>query len=213
MPDGKSLLVGGHDGAQVGLWLLPLGGAGKKRTLGDVSPSWSFWVDATAGRNGGIAFAGSTPNQPSEVYSMASPNDEPIRLTNNNQEIAALALGRTERFEWEGPDKFHEDGVLIYPPGFQKGKKYPLVLIIHGGPRAATPTQYSFLPQFVAAQDCVVFQPNYRGSENLGNAYTHASLNDRGDGPGRDVRAGIYTVKKLRFLAQSPIPLSALSFA
>ena len=211
-PDGKSLLVGGHDGAQVGLWLLPLGGAAKKLPLGDVSPSWSFWVDATVGRNGGIAFAGSTPNQPSELYYMASPNDAPIRLTNNNQEIAALALGRTGRFEWQGPDKFHEDGVLIYPPGFQKGKKYPLVLIIHGGPRAATTTQYSFLPQFVAAQDCVVFEPNYRGSENLGNAYTHAIWNDAGDGPGRDVMAGIDAVKKLGFVDETRIAVSGWSY-
>jgi dipeptidyl aminopeptidase/acylaminoacyl peptidase len=212
MPDGKSLLVGGHDGTQVSLWLQPLGGAAKKLPLGDVSPSWSFWVDATVGRNGEIAFAGSTPNQPSELYYMATPNDPPKRLTNNNQEIAALALGRTERFEWQGPDKFHEDGVIIYPPGFQKDKKYPLVLIIHGGPRATTTTQYSFLPQFVAAHDCVVFQPNYRGSENLGNAYTRAIWNDAGDGPGRDVMAGIEALKKLGFVDESKIAVSGWSY-
>lgn len=212
MPDGKSLLVGGHDGTQVSLWLQPLSGAAKKLPLGDVSPSWSFWVDATVGRNGEIAFAGSTPNQPSELYYMATPNDPPKRLTNNNQEIAALALGRTEHFEWQGPDKFHEDGVIIYPPGFQKDKKYPLVLIIHGGPRATTTTQYSFLPQFVAAHDCVVFQPNYRGSENLGNAYTRAIWNDAGDGPGRDVMAGIDALKKLGFVDESKIAVSGWSY-
>ncbi len=212
MPDGKSLLVGGHDGAQVGLWLQPLGGTAKKLPLGEVSPSWSFWVDATVGRNGEIAFAGGTPNQPSELYYMATPNDTPMRLTNNNQEIGALALGRTERFEWQGPDKFHEDGVVLYPPGFQKERKYPLVLIIHGGPRAATTTQFSFLPQFMAAQDCVVFQPNYRGSENLGNAYTRAIWNDAGDGPGRDVLAGIDALKKLGFVDESKIGVSGWSY-
>jgi dipeptidyl aminopeptidase/acylaminoacyl peptidase len=212
MPDGKSLLVGGHDGVQVGLWLQPLGGAAKQLALGDVSPSWSFWVDATVGRNGEIAFTGSTPNQPSELYYMASTNDPPKRLTNNNQEIAALSLGRTERIEWQGPDKFHEDGVLIYPPGFQKDKKYPLVLIVHGGPRAASTTQFSFLPQFVAAQDCVVFQPNYRGSENRGNAYTRAIWNDAGAGPGRDVIAGIDAVKKLGFVDESRIAVSGWSY-
>ena len=211
MPDGKSLLVGGHDGTQVSLWLQPLGGTAKKLPLGDVSPSWSFWVDVTVGRNGEIAFAGSTPNQPSELYYMATPNDEPRRLTNNNQEIAALALGRTERFEWQGPDNFHEDGVLVYPPGFQKGAKYPLVLIIHGGPRAASTTQYSFLPQFAAGHDFVVFEPNYRGSENLGNAYTRAIWNDMGDGPGRDVMAGLEAVKKLGFIDESRIAVSGWS--
>jgi dipeptidyl aminopeptidase/acylaminoacyl peptidase len=212
MPDGKSLLVGGHDGAQVALWLQPLGGTAKKLPLGDVSPSWSFWVDATVGRNGEIAFAGSTPNQPSELYYMATPNDSPKRLTNYNQEIAALALGHTERFEWQGPDKFHEDGVIVYPPGFQKEKKYPLVLIIHGGPRAASTTQFSLFPQFVAAQDCVVFEPNYRGSENLGNDYTHAIWNDAGDGPGRDVMAGLEAVKKLGFVDESRIGVSGWSY-
>src|SRR5437764_4755348 len=43
MPDGKSLLVGGHDGTRTALWLLPLGGAAKRLDLGDVSPSWGFW--------------------------------------------------------------------------------------------------------------------------------------------------------------------------
>jgi dipeptidyl aminopeptidase/acylaminoacyl peptidase len=212
MPDGKSLLVGGHDGTQVSLWLQPLGGAAKKLPLGDVSPSWSFWVDVAVGRNGEIAFAGSTPNQPSELYYMATPNDAPTQLTNNNQEIAALALGRTEQFEWQGPDDLREDGVLVYPPGFQKGAKYPLVLIIHGGPRAATTTQYSFLPQFVAGHDCVVFEPNYRGSENLGNAYTRAIWNDMGDGPGRDVMAGVEAVKKLGFIDESRIAVSGWSY-
>ena len=212
MPDGKSLLVGGHDGAQVALWLQPLSGAAKKLPLGEVSPSWSFWVDVAVGRSGEIAFAGSTPNQPSELYFMTSPNDLPKRLTNYNQAIAALALGHTERFEWQGPDKFHEDGVVVYPPAFQKEKKYPLVLIIHGGPRAASTTQFSFLPQFVAAQDCVVFEPNYRGSENLGNAYTHAIWNDAGDGPGRDVMAGIEAIKKLGFVDESRIAVSGWSY-
>jgi dipeptidyl aminopeptidase/acylaminoacyl peptidase len=212
MPDGKSLLVGGHDGTQVGLWLQPLGGPAKKLTLGDASPSWSFWVDAFVGRKGEIAFAGSTPGQPSELYYMSSVNDEPKRLTNFNQEIAALALGRTEKFEWQGPDKFAEDGVIVYPPGFQKGKKYPLVLIIHGGPRAASTTQFSFFAQFVAAQDCVVFQPNYRGSENLGNAYTRAIWNDAGDGPGRDVMAGMEALKKQGFVDESRIGVSGWSY-
>ena len=212
MPDGKSLLVGGHDGTQVALWLQTIGGSAKKLPLGDISPSWSFWVDAFVGRNSEIAFAGSTANQSSELYYMATPNDAPKRLTNFNQEIASRAQGKTEKFEWQGPDKFREDGAVVYPPDFQKDKKYPLVLIIHGGPRAATTTQFSFLPQFVAAHDCVVFEPNYRGSENLGNAYTRAIWNDAGDGPGRDVMAGIEALKKLGFVDESKIAVSGWSY-
>jgi dipeptidyl aminopeptidase/acylaminoacyl peptidase len=213
MPDGKSLLVGGHDGTEVSLWLQPAGGgAAKKLALGDVSPSWSFWVDVAVGRDGAIALTGSTPGQPSELYYMASTNEAPKRLTDFNREIASLSLGRRERFEWQGPDKFSEDGVVVYPPEFDKSKKYPLVLVIHGGPRAASTTQFSFLSYLIAAKDCVVFEPNYRGSENLGNAYTRAIWNDAGDGPGRDVMAGIEALKKQRFVDESKIAVSGWSY-
>ena len=212
MPDGNSLLVGGHDGTTTSLWLQPLSGSPKKLSLGDISPSWAFWVDAFVGRKGEIAFTGSTPSHPSELYYMASTSDTPRRLTNFNDGIAALALGKSEKIEWKGPDNFHEDGVLVYPPDFQKGKKYPLVLIIHGGPQASTTTQFSLLPQVMATHGYVVFEPNYRGSDNLGNAYQRAIWNDAGDGPGRDVIAGIDAVKKLGFVDESKIAVTGWSY-
>src|SRR5882672_1387540 len=212
MPDGNSLLVGGHDATQTSLWVQPLSGAAKKLSLGDISPSWSFWVDAFVGRKGDIAFTGSTPAQPSELYYMASATDPPKRLTDFNHEIAALALSKAQRFEWKGPDNFQEDGILVYPPDFQKGRKYPLVLIIHGGPTASSTTQFSFLSQLMAAHGYVVFSPNYRGSDNLGNAYQRAIWNDAGDGPGRDVMAGIEAVKKLGFVDEGKIAVTGSSY-
>lgn len=58
----------------------------------------------------------------------------------------------------------------------------------------------------------VVFEPNYRGSENLGNDYRHAIWNDAGDGPGRDLIAGIEAVKKLGFVDESRIAVSGWSY-
>lgn len=196
MPEGNSLLVGGHDGTQTSLWLQTVGGGAKKLALGDISPSWAFWVDASVGGKGEIAFTGITPTQPSELYYMASANDKPKRLTDFNHDIAALSLSKAERFEWRGPDGFEEDGVIYYPPDFQKDHPYPLVLIIHGGPTASSTTQFSFLAQLMASHGYVVFSPNYRGSDNLGNAYQRAIWNDAGGGPGRDVIAGIEALKK-----------------
>jgi dipeptidyl aminopeptidase/acylaminoacyl peptidase len=212
MPDGNSLLVGGHDGTQTSLWLQALGGAAQKLALGDVNPAWSFWIDASVGRKGEIAFTGSTSTQPSELYYMASANDAPKRLTNFNQGIAALQLGKTQRFEWQGPDGFHEDGVLVYPPDFQKDKKYPLVLVIHGGPTASSITAFSFLSQLLAAHGYIVFSPNYRGSDNLGNTYQRAIYNDAGDGPGRDVIAGIDALKKQGSIDEAKIGVSGWSY-
>jgi len=213
MPDGNSLLVSGNDGTQVSMWLQPVsGGAAKKLALGEVNPSWGFWVDAFVGRKGEIALTGSTPKQPSELYYMASANETPKRLTDFNHDIAALNLGKMERITWKGPDGFQEDGVVVYPPDFQKDRRYPLVLIIHGGPTASSTTSFAFLPHLMATRGYVVFSPNYRGSDNLGNAYQRAIWNDAGDGPGRDVIAGIDAVKKLGFVDESKIGVTGWSY-
>jgi dipeptidyl aminopeptidase/acylaminoacyl peptidase len=214
MPDSNSILVGGHDATQTSMWLQPLAAnaAPKKLNLGDVSPAWAFWVDAFVGRKGEIAFTGSSPTQPSELYYMASANDTPRRLTNFNANIAALKLGKAEKIEWQGPDNFNEDGVLIYPPDYDKDKKYPLVLYIHGGPTASSITAFSFFAQYLASRGYIIFSPNYRGSDNLGNAYQRAIFNDAGDGPGRDVISGIDAIKKLNIIDENKIAVSGWSY-
>jgi len=212
MPDGKSLLVGGHDGTGVSLWLQPLDGQARKINLANIQPSWSFWVDMTVGSKGDVAFTGSTPGQPGELYYMSSTDTVPKRLTNYNSAIAALDLSRVQSIDWDGPNGFHEDGVLTYPPQFSKDKKYPLVLLIHGGPQASSTASFSTLPQIIAAQGYVVFEPNYRGSDNLGNAYQRAIYRDAGDGPGRDVMAGLAAVEKMGFVDTNKIAVSGWSY-
>jgi len=204
--------VGGHDGTRTALWLLPLGGAAKRLDLGDVSPSWGFWIDVSLGRDGAIAFAGSTPDRPTELYYLASPTTPPRRLTDLNAEVASRQIGTMERLEWPGPDGFRDDGVVTYPPGFDKGKRYPLVLIVHGGPTAASVRAFNLFSQVVAAHDYIVFSPNYRGSDNLGNAYQRAIFNDAGDGPGRDVMAGIAALVRLGVVDTTRIAVSGWSY-
>jgi dipeptidyl aminopeptidase/acylaminoacyl peptidase len=196
MPDGASLLVGAHDQTSTALWIQPRDGSPARRLdLGDAQPTAGFSIDADVGRSGAIAFAAATPTNPRELYYMESASARPRRLTHFNAAIEGLELARAERitFSNEGYDL---DGVVLYPPRFDSAKKYPLVLYIHGGPRAASTTAFSFLPQVLAAQGWIVFMPNYRGSDNLGNRVTRAILDDAGAGPGRDVMAGIEAVKK-----------------
>ncbi len=211
-PDGKALLVGGNDGTRVSLWLAPVDGPPKRLELGDVHPAWSFFVDATVGKNGSIAFVGSEPGRPAELWFMASPAAAPKRLTDFHAEIAGRDLGKVETFAWQGPDGWKEDGVVVLPPGLAPGAKVPLVLLIHGGPQAASTRAFSPLAQLFAAQGWAVFSPNYRGSDNLGNAYQRAIFNDAGDGPGRDVLAGLDALVKRGFVDASRIAVSGWSY-
>lgn len=214
MPDGKSILTGGHDGTSVALWNVPLTGKAERIELGAVHPSWSFWIDVTVSRGGQLAFVGSEPNRPSELYFMASTKEPPKRLTDFHREIAALQLGRVESFQWSGPDGFQEDGVLTFPPDVPPGAKrpLPLVLVIHGGPQAASSTNFSFLAQVLAARGYLVFSPNYRGSDNLGNAYQRAIFNDAGEGPGRDVISGIEALKAKGLVDPTRIAVTGWSY-
>ena len=212
MPDGKSLLLGAHDGTGVSLWVQPVSSPAHKLDVGGVVPSWSFWIDASVSPTGAIAFAGAEPRRPAELYVMASPTARPRRLTDINGGVAGLDLGRVERFEWQGPDGFKEDGVVTYPPDFTAGRTYPLVLLVHGGPRAASVESFSPLAQLMAARGWVVFEPNYRGSDNLGNAYQGAIYNDAGDGPGRDVMAGLAALKSRGFVDDLRIAVSGWSY-
>jgi dipeptidyl aminopeptidase/acylaminoacyl peptidase len=212
MPDGKSILVGGNDGTRVSLWLQPLEGPARRLGLGQVNPAWSFWLDVTVGGKGAIAFVGSEPHRPGELWFMSSPDAAPKRMTSFNDPVAALDLGAVESFEWQGPDGLNEDGVVIKPPGFDAARKYPLVLLIHGGPQAASTEGFSTFGQALAARGWVVFQPNYRGSDNLGNAYQRAIAGDAGDGPGRDVIAGIEALKTRGFVDAARIGVSGWSY-
>ena len=87
-----------------------------------------------------------------------------------------------------------------------------MVVYIHGGPRSTSTTGFAYLPQVLAAQGWVVFSPNYRGSDNLGNKYTIAIQNDSGAGPGRDVMAGIEAVRQRGFVDADRIAVGGWSY-
>ncbi|MFZ0497797.1 MAG: S9 family peptidase [Steroidobacteraceae bacterium] len=207
MPDGKSLLVEADRGTHRYLWIQTLGGGAKELSLGDLEPD-AFSI----GPQGEIAFVASSDDGASELYYLASADAPPRRLTDLNRWIDQLALGRTESFDWQGPAHFHEDGAVTYPAGYHASRKYPLVLMIHGGPRSASTVAFSPFTQYLAAQGFIVFEPNYRGSTNLGNAYAKAIFGDSGDGPGRDVMAGIAALEKHASIDESRIGVSGWSY-
>lgn len=186
-PDGSSLVLSGTDGTRSVLWLQPLNAAARKLPLGEVAAVGGVSVSA----RGTLALVGSERMRPSELYIMDSPTSAPRRLTDVNASVAALALGRSERLTWPTFDGMTADGVVTYPPGWTPGARRPLVLLIHGGPTASSTEGFSPLAQLMAARGWVVLQPNYRGSDNLGNRFQRAIANDAGEGPGRDVMGGV----------------------
>lgn len=205
MPDG-SLLAGGLDGAHASLWLQAPDGQATQLDLGDAYPFCERQMcDVSVSGSGSIAFAGEGPDRPMDVYVMTTPGSVPRRITHYGDEIAALDLGKNEMLEWDGPDGFRENGIVTYPPGFSRDKQYPLVVLLHGSISAATRRMNGAwpMPQLIAAHGYVVFEPNFRGSDNSGNAYLRAVFDDSVAGPSRDIMAGVKHMEGLGFIDTS----------
>jgi dipeptidyl aminopeptidase/acylaminoacyl peptidase len=211
-PDGKSLIVGANTGTTVGLWRLALDGSSVRIPMERVMPANGYWVDLDVGPRGEIAFVGQTKTDPSELYLIGPDGGAPKVLTQVNAALADLTLARSETVTWRGPGGRTLDGVLTYPAGYSPGHRYPLVLLVHGGPNSASRERFSLQPQLMAAHDWFVFEPNYRGSDNSGNAFYASIYRDAGQGPGEDVMSGVEYLKGRGFIDPGRMAVSGWSY-
>lgn len=208
LPDG-SLLVTANDATQRRLFRATSAGNVSRVPIGALSVSV-----ASVARNGAIAFTALAPGHPTELYLLAPRARAPVRLTNYNGWITRYRLGVTRPVTWRTFDGLTADGVLTAPPGQSfraAGKRFPLVLYIHGGPTAASTTAYSGFPQVLAAHGWFVFQPNYRGSDNLGLTYARTTVPHITSVPGRDIEAGLAQVLRAAAIDPKRIGVSGWS--
>ncbi len=80
-------------------------------------------------------------------------------------------LGKYETIRWKSTDGRTIEGLLIKPVNYSEDRKYPLIVDIHGGPASASINNFNSYIHIFAANDYVVFQPNYRGSSGYGEKF------------------------------------------
>ncbi|MBP6023346.1 S9 family peptidase [Ferruginibacter sp.] len=209
--DSKALFVAANDFNNVSLWMQPISGAAKKLHLNNISITGAYWYNYNVGKNNCIAMIASTPQSPQELYFMANPESAPKQLTNFHEEMKLVQLGKVETFSWKS-DEFTPNGILTFPPDFDPAKKYPLVLEIHGGPRSTSKEFFNSSAQLKAAHEYIVFQPNYRGSDNMGYRFSESINGDAGEGPGRDVMKGLAELKKRKYIDTTKIAVTGWSY-
>jgi len=163
-----------------------LGGA----DLGRPYTSGSFSVS----RNGRVAFTHNTTGRPADVALLSGGS---LRvLTNLNDDLLGhKKLGEVRELNWKSSkDQRDIQGWVMTPPDFDKSKKYPLILEIHGGPFTAYGPNYTTELQLFAAAGYVVLYANPRGStsygETFGNLIHHAYPGDDYD----DLMSGVDAV-------------------
>jgi dipeptidyl aminopeptidase/acylaminoacyl peptidase len=131
---------------------------------------------------------------PPEIW--AGPISEWRQLTNNNSALSPT-WGKAENLEWTN-DGFNIQGWLLAPIQVESGKKYPMVVLIHGGPSSAEtpewPASFGMSRAIIAAlssRGYYVLMPNPRGSYGQGEEFTRANVKDFGVGDLRDILAGV----------------------
>jgi dipeptidyl aminopeptidase/acylaminoacyl peptidase len=213
MPGSRTILACGNDGTHSRAYLVPIGGRPRVLDLGGLemtcdayqSSTFDAGIAASVSRTGAVAFLATDARHLRELYYARTLSSPIRRLTHFNDFIDRLTLGRIAPVTWDGPDGFREYGVLTYPPEMIAGRRYPIVVDVHGGPglseiESLGGASYGGdwpIAQLIAARGYLVFAPNYRGSDDAGNAFLLAIVGDTVVGPSSDIMAGLAAVKAL----------------
>jgi dipeptidyl aminopeptidase/acylaminoacyl peptidase len=173
--DGKGLLFLVEDDRAVYVGRIPVaGGPVEKLTSGRRTVS-----DISLGSDGSLTLLGGTATEIAEVEALES--GALRRLTHQNDALLSeLELATTEDFTSKSKDGTVVDGLIVKPASFTPGRRYPLLLRIHGGPNGQDEYSFSFEHQFFAANGYVVLAINYRGSSGRGSAFQKAIFADWG---------------------------------
>jgi dipeptidyl aminopeptidase/acylaminoacyl peptidase len=138
-----------------------------------------------------------TVDEPNEAWvaSVAS-TLRPQRVSRVHVDLPRPATGRTEPLRWRSTEGFEIEGLVTYPVGYQSGRRYPLLLVIHGGPMGVFTRSYigsagTYPVAVFASRGYVVLRPNPRGSSGYGRDFRHANAGDWGGGDYRDIMAGV----------------------
>jgi dipeptidyl aminopeptidase/acylaminoacyl peptidase len=210
LPDSSGILFTAHDGTTTAIVRAPLSAVPPARIdIGDLIINSS--LEGAIARDGAMVFAASSSKQPVELYYRAA-GGTPVKLTDYNAAVAALELGTTETIAYPTSLGPQGDAVLMTPPGYTAGRKYPLVVFIHGGPTSASIRQFDRQAQLMAARGWLVLEPNYRGSDNLGLAYQRGVLYDPEEGPGKDIMAAVDAVRARGIVDEHRVAVGGWSY-
>ena len=202
--DGRSIIASGNMGVHAEVFRIDRAtGRAQPLTNGDhaVPPapaaSWSF--DPVGGR---LVFQLDEATRFGDVWLLDAfdGTHQARRVTDAFEAMnRAFALPRQEKIEWKSRDGTVVEGLLFYPLDYQAGRRYPLIVQLHGGPAesdkfgAGSGLVQNYFP-VLAADGYAVLRPNYRGSQGYGSPFLRGIINDYFGRMVDDVMTGIDAV-------------------
>jgi dipeptidyl aminopeptidase/acylaminoacyl peptidase len=166
--------------------------------------------------SGIIACVGQTAHDPPEIYYMGLEDKEPHRLTDSNPWLKDMKFAKQEVVKYKAKDGLELEGILIRPLNEEPGKRYPLILNVHGGPEAHYSngwiTNYNALGQVAAARGMAVFYPNYRGSTGYGVEFSMKGQKEAGGKEFDDLIDGVDHLVKMGLVDEKKVGITGGSY-
>jgi dipeptidyl aminopeptidase/acylaminoacyl peptidase len=211
-PDSTRLFFTAEDRGREPIMMVPVTGGGVKMIVfgdahhGDVQLT-------PDGRS--IVYSGNSGSHPTEIFRGFSSGGAPVQLTHFNDELLnEYQLDELEQVSYKSTDGATVEGFLVKPPNFDLQKKYPLLLLIHGGPQGAWGESWSYRwnAQVFAGAGFVVFMPNPRGSTGYGQNFTDDIRGDWGGQVYLDIMAGVDHVARRPYVDSGRMAAAGASY-
>ena len=175
-----------------------------------------FIKNITLAQKDKILFLSESARSPHEIYSVNLNNNKVEKITAiNDAQLSMLELPQFEEFWFEGANGDQVHGFILKPPFFEKGKKYPAIEIIHGGPQGMMGDKfhYRWNTQMFAAPGYVVFWINFHGSKGYGQKFTDSISKHWGDLPFEDIMKGTqYVIDNYDYVDPDRIAAAGASY-
>jgi dipeptidyl aminopeptidase/acylaminoacyl peptidase len=208
-PDGNTIYFTAGERGYENVYKVPVSGGREQRVAGNV-----FASGLQVAPDNTFVFVSSTLAAPGEIFRGNAGSVIPLTRVNNDL-MAQANLKPAEEVEWTGALGKKIQGFVIKPVDFDPNKKYPLIVIIHGGPQSAFNNNwgYRWNPQVFANDGYLVFEPNPRGSTGYGQQFTNDISGDWGGKPYVDIMNGVADVlRRNSFIDRTRIGAAGASY-
>jgi dipeptidyl aminopeptidase/acylaminoacyl peptidase len=211
-PDGNTIYFTAGERGKHPIFRIPIGGGVPQRVVGNVfATSLRLTPDGKT-----FVFSSSSMASPAEIYTSNADGTGLKALTSVNADLMRRAnLKPAEEIEWTGAMGKKIHGFIVKPTNFDPGKKYPLVVLIHGGPQSAWYDNwgYRWNPQVFANAGYVAFMPNPRGSVSYGQQFVNEISGDWGGKVYIDLMNGVADVlRRNSFIDRNRIGAAGASY-
>jgi dipeptidyl aminopeptidase/acylaminoacyl peptidase len=210
-PDSKWIYLGAEDRGKEPVYSVSVSGGPVKKVIAE-----GFNGDLNVTHDGRtLIFSRSSMTKPSEIYrAMIDGSGVTALTTTNDALLAPFNLKSAEEVTWTGAVGTKVAGWIVKPANFNPRRKYPLAVLIHGGPQGAWNDNwgYRWNPQIFANAGYVVFMPNPRGSTGYGQQFCSEISGDWGGKVFIDLKNGIAQTAALPYIDKSRIGGAGASY-